>query len=334
MEIGAGRVVVAMADKKENGDLRILGGGEAATRGLEKGEIVHAGDLAESIAQAVAKAEESSGLEITKLYFNLDDSRIESAWSTGSRLLDGEGEIGPADVRAAVREAERLAGDFEKKIVYSAEIDYVIDQKDPVADPVGVFGHKLEVKVHLLLARAGRWDAWRRLVRRAGLPESAPALSGLSSAFGVLNPEERRGRRILWDIGGDYWNGLVMDGGRIREYRTLVCEENGWDSLSGVLPALCQDFQKKYPGIAEIALTGESAADERILLELKNGLECPVRIAAPWGTAKLNDPAHASLAGLLRLAGDLERKSAMVRPEKSTIAGARQKVRSFFSDYF
>ncbi len=334
MEAGSEQVVIVIADKKDDGGLRILGGGEAPLRGLEKGEFTDAGDFVECVTEACAKAEKSAGLRLEKLYYNLDDAKIESVRPGGSRILDGEGEIQPADVRAAVHAAERIAGDFEKKIVYSTEIDYVIDGQDPVADPVGIFGHKLDVKVHLLLARAGRWDVWDRLIRRAGYRKSAAVLSGLSSAYGVLSPEERRGKRILWDAAKDYLNGLVMEDGRILEYRTLLRGSNGWEQLSGVVPALCQEFQKKHPGVSEVVLTGESSGDERLAAELKEELDIPVRAVAPSGIEKLTDPRHASLAGLLKLAGEIEGKKMTLRPEKSTIASARAKVQSFLSDYF
>ncbi len=334
MEAGFDQLVIVIADKKDDGELRILGGGEAPVRGLEKGEFSDPGDFVESIAEAARKAEKSSGIPIEKLYYNLDDPRIESAHPGGSRILDGEGEIQAADVRAAVQAAERIAGDFEKKIVYSAEINYVIDGKDPVADPVGIFGHKLDVKVHLLLARAGRWDVWDRMIRRAGYRRSAAVLSGLSSAYGVLSAEERMGKRILWDAARDYLNGLVMENGRILEYRTLLRASESWEALSGVVPALSQEFQKKYPGVSELVLTGESAGDPKLQAELNEGLDIPVRVASPAGIPKLAEPRHASLAGLLRLAGEIEGRKVTLRPEKTTIASARAKVQSFLSDYF
>ena len=334
MDVGSEQVLVVMADKKENGQIRILGGGEAPVRGLKNGDLADIGDLVESIAEAAAKSEKSSGVSIGKLYYNMDDSRIESVWSSGSKILDGEGEIQTADVRAAAQAAERIAGNFEKKIAYSTEVEYVIDGNDPVENPVGVFGHKLDVKVHLLLTRADRWDAWERLVRRAGFPRSTAVLSGLSSAYGVLSPQEQMDKKIVWDIGKDYLNGLLMEGGRIHEYRTLLREEDSWGAFSGVLPALCQEFQKKHSGISEVVLTGESAGDEKFFLELQAGVDIPVRIALPLGIVKLSEPRHASFAGLLRLAGEVERKSVTLRPEKSALVNARNTVKSFLSDYF
>ena len=334
MEISRDKVLVVTADKKENGELLLLGGGEARLEGLEKGEITNAGDLVEAISEAAAKAEKSAGARPGKLYFNLDDPKIESAWPSGSRILDGEGEIQASDVRAAVDAAERLAGNFEKKIVYAAETGFLIDDKDSVADPVGIFGHKLEVTVHLILARADRLDAWSRLLLRAGFSGSIPVLSGLSSARAVLGPDEKTGQRIVWDLGRDYLNGLVMANGRVLEYRTLLSAAGEWDHDAGVVLALCQEFYKKYPGLLEVVLTGELSADEKFSGELKAGLEIPVRSAAVKGMARLSEPSHAAIAGLIGLAGEIERKTVILRPQKHTLSQAREKLRSFLSDYF
>ena len=334
MEIGAENVLIVLADKKDSGELRLLGGGEARVRGMEKGEITHVGDLVESIADAADKARHSAGISIEKLYYNLDDPKVESVWPVGSKILDGEGEIQDADVQAGVQAAERLAGNFEKKVMYAAEIDYIIDDKDPVMDPIGIFGHKLDVKVHLLLAQAGRCDAWKRFLRRAGFSKTVPVLSGLSSAYGILNFQERQDKKIVWDLEKDYLTGLVLAAGRIQEYRSLLSGEAGWGHLSGVVLALCQDFQKKCPGVSEVILTGEFSKDERFFSELKSSLDIPVRSAVPQGMAKLSEPSHASIAGLLQLAGEIENKSVVMRPEKKTLTDAREKVRSFLSDYF
>lgn len=332
MEAGAVNVLVATVECREDGQFRLLGGGEAPAAGLEKGEITSAADFSEAVAEAAARAEKSAGVPVKKLYFNFDEQKIESAWSSGSRLLEGEGEIRASDVRAAMGQAERLVGDFERKIVYSAETDYTIDGKDPVADPIGVFGHELEVKAHFLLVRAARWDAWMRLLRRAGIRKTVPVLSGLSSAWGVLTPDERKGARILWDLGADYWNGLVLERGRIREYRTILAGRE-WEEASGVALELCRDFLKKNPSVAEVVLTGEGSSEPRLLQELK-GFEVPVRQAAPRGIEKLADPRYASVAGLVKLASEMEGTAVAVRPEKSTFSGAREKVKTFLSDYF
>ncbi len=334
MEIGAEQVTVIIADRKAGGELRILGTGESDLRGMAKGEIVHIGDVVESVVDASGKAENSAGVQVQKLYYNLDDTRIESVWPVGSKMLDGEGEIQGSDVRAALLAAQRLAGNFEKKIVYACEVDYIVDEKDPVTDPVGIFGHQLDVITHLLLARAERVDVWARLMRRAGFSSAIPILSGLASAYGVLSAEERQGERIIWDLSKDYLNGLVLSNNRILEYRTLLSTASEWGYASDVILAVCQEFKKKHPGIVEVVLTGELAGDDRRLAELKNGLEIPVRSAACVGIARLENSQYASIVGLLRLAAESDKRSVFLKPERSTLTLASSKVRSFLSDYF
>ncbi len=334
MEVGAETVYVVLADKKSGGELRLLGGGEARVRGLENGEITNTGDLVEAVTEAAGKAQKSAAASIGKLYFNFDDAAVESAWPVGSRILDGEGEIQISDVRAAVGSAERIAGNFEKKIIYAAEAEYMIDDKDPVEEPVGIFGHKLDVKAHLVLVRAGRADAWSRLLDRAGFSRSTAVLSGFSSAHGVLNRQERAETRIVWDLDRDYLNGLVISGGRVLEYRTLLYTPARWSGLADSIAALCGEFKKTHPRVSETVFTGALAKDAQILAELKSRLEMPSRIGVPAGPSRLADASCASLAGLLEVAGEIEKKSIVMRPEKDTLSRARVKVQSFLSDYF
>jgi len=329
MEVDAESVRVILADKKDGAELRILGRGEARLQGFRDGKITHAGDLVESIGEAADHAQRAAGLRIEKLFYNFNDEKIESVWPAGSKILDGEGEIQASDVRAAAGAAERLAGNFEKKIIYSAEVDYVIDDKDPVANPVGIFGHKLDVKTHLLLVRADWSDRWSRLLARAGFSRTTPVLSGLSSTHAVLSREERRETKIVWDLSKAYCNGLVISGGRILEYRTFLTSPEELESVS----AVCVEFRKKHPAVSEAIFTGSLLKEGDLFAKIQAALALPVRTAAP-SVAGLAETGFSSIAGLLQVASDIEKRSTAVRPEKKTLGHAREKVRAFLSDYF
>ena len=302
----------------------MLGDAQVPAEGIREGEIEHWGDFVESLVSAAQKAEKSAGAKIGHVYYSVNDVRVESAWSTGSKVLEGEGEIQASDVRAAVRAAERMVGNFEKKIIYACETDYVIDDKDPVVDPVGIFGHKLDVKVHLLLISAERADHWNRCLNRAGFSHATPVLSGLASAWALFRPEERQRSRILWDLGKDFLNGLVLSSGKILEYRTLLSTASRWEDHRGVLLALCQEFKKNHPQVSEVVLTGERSQDARLLQELNQGLDVPCR----------RESGRPSIEGLLQVASEMEKRGIVPRLEKKVAGSTRDRIQAFVSDYF
>ena len=57
IDAGANKVVTVMADMNGNGDLRILGVGEAASQGMERDMLTGPRQAAAAISQSVRKAE-------------------------------------------------------------------------------------------------------------------------------------------------------------------------------------------------------------------------------------------------------------------------------------
>ena len=56
LDVGTTKICVIVAERADNGDIRILGVGLHPSRGLRKGEVVNINQTAESIRAAVDKA--------------------------------------------------------------------------------------------------------------------------------------------------------------------------------------------------------------------------------------------------------------------------------------
>src|SRR6185503_1337400 len=152
---GEGAVTALAAESRPDGEVRLLARAESPLKGVERGELTHIGDAVESVVAALRAAENAAGLKCEQVLYNFDDVSLEGHFPSGSRMLSGEGQIRVSDIAQAALAAERLVNHFEKSAVYSAETGFLIDGKDPVANPVGVFGRQLDVQLHVLMARAG-----------------------------------------------------------------------------------------------------------------------------------------------------------------------------------
>ncbi|OIO37394.1 MAG: hypothetical protein AUJ72_04650 [Candidatus Omnitrophica bacterium CG1_02_46_14] len=334
LDYGAETVVVLIAEKKQDGSFRILGAGDAKAQGIEQGEIAHLGDVTESITEALKKAEVSSGTKVLKLYFNFDDCHTQSVFSSGFALLDGEGEICASDVEAAKKVAERLAGAFEKHTLYSQEIQFTIDLHDEVASPIGIFGKRLDVVAHILRARAGYFDLWRRIMQRAQVARYTPVLSAWSTAYGLLPKGDRIKKRLILDLGKDFLNIFLFANNRIVRYQIASRQNKSGMILNDQAIGLIKEFLVLDAALKEVLITGDLAQDPLIFGMLESQIQIPMRIAAPLGVPKLHYPQYASLVGLLSVADEIESKIPILRAERGVFSNVKQQAETFINEYF
>lgn len=324
LDFGPKAVVAILAQHAPSG-FRILGGGTSDAQGVRSGRIEHLGDAVESVVEAVSKAERAAGTRAGRVYYNLSDTSLTSVYGVGSKNLAGQGEIAASDVRAARAAAERMFGDFSRTILYSTETAFLIDERDPVSDPVGVFGQKLDVSVHAVLADAENLQSWKTLMRRANVKKSQPVLTARSVAAAVVPKEDRLRRRLIMDAGADLTQAFVFGAGRILDLRTWSGSEADPDAL--------RELVERSP--AEEALVTGDAADEKLVSMVARSTGLNARLASPSGIEKLAQPAYAALAGLLQLADTLERSgTSKPRAEGGVLGGLRQQATTFINEYF
>ncbi len=329
LDTDASGVRVVIADKQPDGRFEFLGRGRADASGFESAEIVNLGDAVESVIRALDAAQEEAGFRVEKLYYNFDDPSLISQHPRSSRVLKGDGEIRVPDIEDARRVAERFTDHFDRSIVYSRPVRFLIDDRDPVADPLGVFGRKLDVWTHILQARAAHCQLWQRLIERAGLRRGVRVLSAISSAYGVLPAEARRARHLIADAGRDLANIFVWQNGAVADQRVARIT-GGAGQLASEVRALAE----RHPDLDRIVLCGDLASEAGFAQAVSDAAGLAVDTASPAGIAGLDRPADAAFAGLLRVAEELENKARMIPKDTNMVDSARSKVQEFIHEYF
>jgi len=324
LDFGESTVSVLAGCEKTPGQWQLLGEGRCRAEGRPNGEITKLSDACESVTEALRQAEKSAGLHCRKLYFNLDDAGMTTAHPSGSKTLSGEGQIRREDVRAAAKSASRMAGDFERVPVYVRDVHYLIDGKDPVGDPVGVFGHRLDVTLHMILARASELERWKNVMRRAAIERFVPILSLESCLYGLLERTEER--RILWDLGGDFISGALVERGALREYKIFLSRGMKEAEWSAQVEAVSRRWMHEQGASDTLVLTGDRAAEGRWTLKTVT--------AAPKALPSHSETSNASVVGLLLAASHRERRLSSVKSGGQWARQAREKANAFLQEYF
>lgn len=210
-----------MADHDDDG-LRILGVGEATSRGVRRGAIVDIDRAAEAVAEAVDAAEQMAGVPVDSVVVGLAGSHVGSQNSRGVvAVAAGHREVRSQDVNRAIEAARAVSVSGDRKIVHVLPQQYTIDGQAGVRDALGMAGSRLEVDVHIVTGAVAAISNIVKVVHEAGLDVDDMVLQALASAEGVASDEDLERGVVVADIGGGTTDVAVFAKGSIT-YTSVV----------------------------------------------------------------------------------------------------------------
>ncbi|MBZ4687006.1 MAG: cell division protein FtsA [Clostridiales bacterium] len=204
LDIGTSKVAAIVGEIHNEGDgIRIIGVGEAPSSGLRKGVVVDMDGTAKAISEAVATAEQMSGVKIESCLVGITGTHISSIINRGVvAVADQDGEITVEDAKRVLGAAKVIALPPDRRIIHVLPREYIVDGYDGIVDPVGMTGSRLEVETNIVTGAAAAIQNTLKALERANLHVQELVLNPLASAEAVLFPAERELASIVVDIGG------------------------------------------------------------------------------------------------------------------------------------
>lgn len=201
LDLGTTKVCAIVGETKEDGRVDIIGIGISPSHGLKKGVVVNIDSTVESIKKAVSEAELMAGLQIDSVYVGISGSHIKGINSRGVVAIKNK-EVGPADVARVIDAARAVNIPMDQQILHVLPQEFIIDDQDGIKDPLGMFGVRLEAKVHIITGAVTSIQNIIKSCSRAGLRVNDLVLQPLASSNAVLTQEERDLGVVVVDIGG------------------------------------------------------------------------------------------------------------------------------------
>ncbi len=203
IDIGSHKICTLLAEATPEGHLRILGVGVEPARGIRKGLIDNIQQATEAISASVEKAERASGNRMPPAVVNVSGQHLSSLNHKGvATLTGGQHLIQPQDVQRAMEDARSVSIPSDRELLHVIPRGFLLDGQNPVSDPVGMYGQRLDVEAHLVTANATAVQNLARCLDKAGVRVVALVAAPLASAEAVLEDEEKRQGVVVVDIGG------------------------------------------------------------------------------------------------------------------------------------
>jgi cell division protein FtsA len=213
VDVGTSKVLAAAATLEDAG-LRVLGPAGVTSGGVRRGAVVDIGLASASLRAATQRLRHLAGeLPSAFLLGSAGGQPVcLNAYAEVDVAADG-GDIGAADVQGAmerVRQAELPAG---YQLVHAIPQGYAVDGYEGCTDPVGMAGHRLAVRAHLVACQAPVLQNLVKAADVAGVRLEEFAVSALGAAEAVLTPEERQEGAVVLDLGAGATQVVVVVGG-------------------------------------------------------------------------------------------------------------------------
>jgi len=213
LDIGTTKICVVASEIGANGKIQIIGFGQSASEGLNRGVVTNISAAANSIRKAVDECQLKSGIEIDSVYAGIAGHHITGLNRDGVVAVRGD-TITAQDIQRVI-ETARACNFPDKEILHTLCQEYIVDGQDGVKEPIGMAGKRLEAKVHLILGSVTSAANIVQCCHNAGLHVNNVVLEPLASSLAVLEEEEKELGVVLLDIGGGTSDMVIYKNGSI-----------------------------------------------------------------------------------------------------------------------
>src|SRR3954469_4625098 len=223
LEIGTSKICVVVGETRLDETTKILGVGQAPSRGVHKGEIVDFETAMKCVVEALSDAETKSDVMIKGVYVGVTGAHIRSFNNRGCVMLpDDHDEIDEQDIEDVKINAREVSIPAQNAFLHSIIQHYHVDGQDGVLNPVGMLGQKLEADFHIIHGVRTRIQNTIRCVKELPLEVEDVVFTALASAQVVLTQHQKNLGALVIDIGGGTTDYIVYVDGAVKQCGVLA----------------------------------------------------------------------------------------------------------------
>ena len=202
------KVVVASSEVTSPKMLpKIIGLGQAETKGLRHGYVVNQIEAIKSIQTAIRQAEKMAGVKISKAFLSVGGVGLSSIVSSGTIVTSrADSEITSLDIEKLHQLAEAeipQSQSLNRRILHSIPLQYKIDGKIVLGKPEGMKGMRLEVKILFITCLSSHLNELIETAQECGVEIEDVMAAPLAASFVSLSKAQKIAGVVLANIGAE-----------------------------------------------------------------------------------------------------------------------------------
>ena len=260
LDIGTTKVLCLVADYDEDGNLRIVGVGQEACKGLNKGVISEIDATVSSIRKAKDQARAMTNCKFTSVTTGIAGNHIQSYNGNASITILND-EVTEEDKENVITSASDISIPADQEILHRIPQYYTIDGQMGIKEPLGMAGKRLEANVHIITCSTTAKKNLNKCIENSFLDVDEFVLQPVASSYSVLTPEEKSLGVCLVDIGGGTTDIAIFTDGDIKH--TAVIPVAGQYVTNDIRIGLCtsleasEEIKEKYGSLVSELNTDE-----------------------------------------------------------------------------
>lgn len=215
IDVGTSKIssVVAAVDGSQP---RVLGSSSVPSIGIRKGVVINLTETVDSVRAALELAEERSKTIIESAHVSLGSAYLRGVNCSGQTdVRSRNNEITQEDINRAVAEAQDVEIPDGYEVIHVLTQKFKVDGQDGIDDPVGMYGHELSVRLHLVMTASAVVQNIVNAVNKADVVVDGVVMQALASAESIMTDDEKELGTFLVDIGGGTTDVAVYSQGAI-----------------------------------------------------------------------------------------------------------------------
>jgi cell division protein FtsA len=221
LDVGTSKVSAIIAQVGPEGDIFVRGVGHQLCLGLNAGMVTNVDKTERAIRAAMDQAERSAGRDVDGVYVTINAASLASDIVTVDVDINGQ-EIEQADIDRVLAAGREAIDSGARTVLHAQPACYAIDGAMGVRNPIGLYGEKLAVDIHVVTAEPGPVKNLDVSVRRAHLNVAQVVAAPIATGYGCLTEEERNLGVALVELGAGVTNIAVFAGGMIVGCTTVM----------------------------------------------------------------------------------------------------------------
>src|SRR3989344_2475455 len=216
LDIGSGQIKAIVAQVIKDNKPSVVNAFREPSRGIRRGEIVDAGEAADSLNRIFNKIKEINRPALKNIFVNVGGANIKCQNSKGIVAVSrADNEISQDDIDRVIKASQAIKLLPNRMIIHTITREFVVDGIGDVREPLGMNGTRLEVNSLIIDAFSPNVKNILNVIGSLGGSVSGLVYNPLASARSVLTKNQKDLGAILIDIGSGTTAISVFEEGKL-----------------------------------------------------------------------------------------------------------------------
>lgn len=223
LDMGVSGIKASLVKAQDKENLDLLGVFETPSTGFKDASVSDLSELADAVGRAVAGVCQKFPVKVAAVHLGIGAEFLTVRRSSAVMPLVDSGTkvISRSDVKKTDHQARLLGTALDEEVIEGFPQFYKVDDVNAAADPVGLYGRKLESNLLLLLANTNRLRNVIKAVHQAGYEVGGVSLSSYAAAQVALQAAFKDQGCVLIDIGANMTSVLFFKNGTLGDIQFI-----------------------------------------------------------------------------------------------------------------